>query len=247
MRAALAALLTLLAAPALSAECRDVTHLGQSYTVCEATPASDDLQLFLRDGAGDILGSFSAVEAQEGRPLIFAMNAGMYHDDRRPVGHYIEDGQEQMRVITSDGPGNFGLLPNGVLCIGGGTVRVIESRAYAADPPGCTFATQSGPMLVLDGVLHPRLIPGGTSLNYRNGVGTSADGARALFAISNEPVNFHDFATLFRDTLGLPDALYFDGKVSRLYAPALGRDDFGWQMGPIVGVLAPVDAAAPGN
>ncbi|MBT8412516.1 MAG: phosphodiester glycosidase family protein, partial [Octadecabacter sp.] len=182
-------------------------------------------------------GSFAAVEAHTGRTLAFAMNAGMYHDDRDPVGHYIEDGIEEMRVISSDGPGNFGLLPNGVFCIGDG-LRVHETLEYLATKPACTYATQSGPMLVIGGALHPRFLPDSDSRFIRNGVGTSADGSRAVFAISNEPVTFHDFGTLFRDTLALPDALFFDGKVSRLYAPALNRSDFGFgPLGPMVGVL----------
>ena len=237
----LAALLVLIAAPAGAVECSDVVHLDQSFTICDVDPAEDDLRLFLRDDMGDVLGSFSAVEDHEGRPLLFAMNAGMYHEDRSPVGHYIEDGRQEMRVIAGDGPGNFGLLPNGVLCITDNSARVIETLTYLDEAPACRHATQSGPMLVQDGILHPRLIPGGTSRHYRNGVGTSAEGDRAVFAISNDPVNFHDFATLFRDRLGLPDALYFDGKISRLHAPELGRSDFGWRMGPIVGVLAPLD------
>ncbi len=227
--------IALLATPAAAVTCEDISHLDASYTVCEVS-AVEDLRLFLRDDAGDILGSFSAIERHTGRDLLFAMNAGMYHDDRAPVGHYVENGIEQMRVIASDGPGNFGLLPNGVFCIAD-RLRVIETLAYQAQAPACTFATQSGPMLVIDGALHPRFIEGGSSKYIRNGVGTSADGTRAVFAISNEAVNFHDFGTLFRDRLGLANALYFDGKVSRLYAPDLGRDDFGWQMGPMVGVL----------
>ncbi|MCF2871285.1 phosphodiester glycosidase family protein [Octadecabacter sp. G9-8] len=238
--------LFLLATPAAAqfneVPCENIDHLGASYTVCEVL-ATDDIQLFLRDDDGAILGSFSAVENHAGRTLTFAMNAGMYHDDRDPVGHYIEDGVEEMRVITSDGPGNFGLLPNGVLCIGD-DVRVYETLAYVDAQPACDFATQSGPMLVIDGALHPRFIPDGTSKFIRNGVGTSADGTRAVFAISNEAVNFHDFATLFRDRIGLPDALYFDGKVSRMYATSINRSDFGWQLGPIVGVL---DGATPSN
>ncbi len=235
------ALLVLWAAPAGAVDCTGITHLDQAFTICEVDPDREGLRLFLRDDAGDILGSFSAVEQHADRPLAFAMNAGMYHEDRSPVGHYIENDREEMHVIASDGPGNFGLLPNGIFCITDDSARVIETRAYLADRPGCRHATQSGPMLVLDGVLHPRLIPGGTSRYIRNGVGTSASGDRAVFAISEAPVNFHDFATLFRDRLGLADALYFDGKVSRLHAPQLGRSDFGWTLGPIVGVLAPVD------
>ena len=234
-------LLMLWAGPLAAVDCGEVTHRDQAFAVCEVDPARDDLRLFLRDDAGDILGSFRVVERHTGRPLAFAMNAGMYHDDRRPVGHYIEDGQEETRVIEGPGPGNFGLLPNGVFCISRDRARVIETRAYQADRPACRHATQSGPLLVRDGALHPRLIPGGTSRHIRNGVGTSASGDRAVFAISQAPVNFHDFATLFRDRLGLGDALYFDGKVSRLHAPRLGRSDFGLRMGPIVGVLVPVD------
>lgn len=230
--------LVVLATPAAAVVCEDIDHLGASYTICEVDTATDDLRLFLRDDAGEILGSFDAVEADEGRALLFAMNAGMYHDDRRPVGHYVENGREEMRVVTSAGPGNFGLLPNGIFCIGDDVAQVYETLDFVSRELPCPFATQSGPMLVIDNELHPDLIPNGTSRNIRNGVGTSWEGDRAVFAISNEAVNFHDFATLFRDTLALPNALYFDGKVSRLHAPALDRSDFGWQMGPIVGVLA---------
>jgi len=141
-------------------------------------------------------------------------------------------------VCTVDLPrDDFGLLPNGVFCLNDTTARVIESLQFAADAPACRDATQSGPMLVIAGDLHPRFIPNGSSRFIRNGVGTSADGTVAYFAISNEPVNFHSFGRLFRDHIGVDQALYFDGKVSRLHAPSLNRSDFGWSLGPIVGVV----------
>ena len=171
------------------------------------------------------------------------MNAGMYHEDRDPVGHYVEDGAQEMRVISSDGPGNFGLLPNGIFCISD-LLGVYETLDFIAQAPDCTYATQSGPMLVINGALHPRFIENSDSLNIRNGVGTTADGTAAVFAISNDAVNFHNFGTFFRDHLDVPNALFFDGKISRLYAPSLNRSDFGWQLGPIVGVL---DATTPAN
>lgn len=224
---------------AATAACRDLQFEAESYTVCEVA-AAQDLRLFYAGPEG-AYGSFNAVEealAAKGETLGFGMNAGMYHPDLRPVGLYIEEGVEKTPLVTREGPGNFGLLPNGVFCIGAG-LRVIESLAYQAAPPGCRFATQSGPMLVIDGALHPKFMAGSDSLHIRNGVGTSEDGQTAYFVISNQPVNFYDFARLFRDALGVKNALYLDGAISRLLAPEIGRMDAGFPMGPMIGLVVP--------
>ena len=221
------------------AACRDILFEAVSYTVCEVS-AQEDLRLF-HAGPEGAFGSFVAVDAAlsaQGLRLDFAMNAGMFHHDLAPAGLYIENGVETAPLVTQAGPGNFGLLPNGVFCIGDG-FRVIESLTYQAEAPACRYATQSGPMLVIDGALHPKFLADSDSVYLRNGVGVSADGERAVFAISNAAVNFHSFARLFRDGLGLPEALYLDGSISRLYAPALQRHDGGFPMGPIVGVVVP--------
>ena len=243
MRRALGLVAVLLAGPAAAADCRDLTVEGASYTACRIDPAAEDVRLWLRDETGRILGTFDRVNdrlSAEGAALGIAMNAGMYHDDRRPVGLYIEDGEEMAPIVTREGPGNFGMLPNGILCLGEGTAAVIESRRFAADRPACRYATQSGPMLVIDGALHPRFIPGSDFTNLRNGAGVAPDGTLWL-AISNEPVNFHDFARLFRDELGTPDALYLDGSVSRLYRRDTGRHDIGFPMGPVIGTVVRAD------
>ncbi|MCA0929519.1 phosphodiester glycosidase family protein [Ruegeria profundi] len=228
------------AAQAAAVTCEKVTHEEKRYTVCEVDASEADLRLFLKDENGELLGHFSSVNevlAADGKRLAFAMNAGMYHDDRSPVGHYVEDGQEQMRVIPNAGPGNFGLLPNGVFCISEGRADVFETLDYVDRAPVCRFATQSGPMLVIDGELHPRFLPDSTSLYVRNGVGTSADGTRAVFAISDDYVTFHEFGSLFRDVLKTPNALFLDGNISRMYERASNRSDIGFSLGPIVGVV----------
>ncbi len=241
MRTLTAALFCLLSGPVIAQNdtqaCEDVAWLDQSFTICEVQ-AGSDLRLFHSDDNGNLLGSFSAVNAHlpEGQSLGFAMNAGMYHNDYSPVGLFIEEGEVKGSLASGGGFGNFGLTPNGVFCINQ-TFQVIETNAFRDTAPTCDYATQSGPMLVIDGELHPRLLPEGTSKYIRNGVGTSEDGQRAVFAISNERVNFHDFATLFRDHIGLPNALYFDGKVSRLYDSISGRSDFGFSLGVIVGTV----------
>lgn len=226
-----------LPAPAEAVTCRDTAFEAQSYTVCDVA-LGEDLRLF-HSGTDGAYGSFSAVDAAlaaTDQKLAFAMNAGMFHHDLSPVGLYVENGVEAARLITTDGPGNFGLLPNGVFCVSD-TLRVIESRAFKAENPACRYATQSGPMLVIDGALHPRFLATSDSYNYRNGVGVSDDGQVASFVISNDMVNFHSFARFFRDVLGVKNALFLDGSISRLYAPELERHDAGFPMGPMVGVV----------
>ncbi|WP_171171987.1 phosphodiester glycosidase family protein [Ruegeria sp. HKCCA0370] len=228
------------AAQASAVTCEKLTHDDKRYTVCEVDAENEDLRLFLNDENGDLLGHFSSVNealAPGGKRLAFAMNAGMYHDDRSPVGHYVENGKEVMRVISNPGPGNFGLLPNGVFCIRAGRADVFETLDFIDRAPDCRFASQSGPMLVIDGELHPRFLADSTSHYVRNGVGTSTDGTRAVFVISEDYVTFHEFGRLFRDVLETPNALFFDGNISRMYDRANNRSDVGFSLGPIVGVV----------
>ena len=238
-----AAILTLTSAAlgtgALAADCWSLEFENVPFAACEIDPAEEDVRLFLNDADGRPFGSFDKVAAHvgaQGRHLVLAMNGGMYHPNRNPVGLYVEDGMELSPIVTSDGPGNFGLLPNGVLCLDEGAADIDESRGFARSGVSCSFATQSGPMLVIDGQLHPRLLADSPSRFIRNGIGVTEDG-RIVTAISDEPVNFHRFARLFRDVFKTPDALFLDGKVSRLYAPMIERHDFGLPMGPILGVV----------
>ncbi|MEL7014294.1 MAG: phosphodiester glycosidase family protein [Pseudomonadota bacterium] len=230
------------AIPANAVECSNERFTDHSFAVCRVDVTEHDLRLFLDDPAtGRVLGSFNNLAdmlEQEGRRLLFAMNAGMYHPDRSPVGLFIEGSERVAPIVTGASSGNFGLLPNGVFCIRPGRVDVFETRHFARQDIACRFASQSGPMLVIEGNLHPRFLPDSDSVFIRNGVGTTANGREAYFVISREPLNFHTFARFFRDHLGLAQALYFDGKISKLFAPGLDRRDGGFPMGPIVGVVS---------
>jgi len=240
--AAATSLFSLLAcAPAKAETCRAVEFETAFYTVCSVS-LDADIRLFHSDGDGNLHGQFDALAADleaQGLELVFAMNAGMYHEDRAPVGLYVEAGEERARIVLGPGPGNFGMVPNGVFSIApDGGAAVWESETFAETAPPVAYATQSGPMLVVDGDIHPRFNPEGTSKKRRNGVGITADGKTVHFVISDVPVNFHGFARLFRDELGTPNALFLDGGVaSKIYAPELERNEKGLEMGPMVGVV----------
>ena len=234
-------MLVAMALPSGAAQCERVDHDGQGYVLCQVEAAQEPALRLFQDGPdGAPLRNFANVRRtlDEGQTLSFAMNAGMFHADYRPVGLLVVDGVELSPIVTGASRDNFGMLPNGVFCTGGSApFRVIESRAFAKSQPQCRLATQSGPMLVIDGDLHPRFLVDSDSRYIRNGVGVSADGDTAWFAISDRPVTFHEFGRLFRDGLKARNALYFDGSISRLYAPQLRRNDFGWSMGPIIGLV----------
>ncbi len=240
----LAGLMVIGASGASQAEpCRDESFENARYIVCSFDPAKDDMRLYWRGHDGRALRSFGALSQalqEQGQSLQFAMNGGMYERDFSPVGLYIENGQQITRIVTRSGPGNFGLLPNGVLCLSDDTARIIESREFASNAPKCRDATQSGPMLVIDGELHPRFLPKSSTRFIRNGVGVTEAG-RLITAISDQPVNFHVFGPLFRDQLKTPHALFLDGNISRLVAPDLNRHDIGFPLGPMLVVTRPVD------
>ncbi len=228
-------------AHAANGPCASQPFENAGYAICTFDARHDDIRLYWKDSGGKPYANFASLAQTlktRGRALRFAMNAGMFEADLSPVGLFVEDGKREHRADTREGASNFHLKPNGIFWIGDGAVGVAETSRYLADPPAARFATQSGPMLVIDGRIHPSILPTGTSEKIRNGV-CVRDGTTAIFAISDEPVTFHAFARLFRDALGCSNALFLDGSVSSLYAPDLGRDDEFSPLGPIVGVSAP--------
>lgn len=228
--------------------CEDRRLLGASYIVCKFDPAADDLRLYWRGQDGRPFRTFDALSdvlQGEGRTLVFAMNGGMYERDFSPVGLHIEKGRTLSPLNTKTVTGrpsqipNFYKKPNGVFYWGEGGAGVLESGQFRVQKPGAAFATQSGPMLVIDGIIHPAFIPKSRDLKPRNGVGVAPDGS-VYFVMTKGRVSFHDFARVFRDGLGVQNALFLDGGwAPGLYAPELGRNDRPGHggYGPIIAVV----------
>ncbi|HEX8239205.1 MAG TPA: phosphodiester glycosidase family protein [Allosphingosinicella sp.] len=163
----------------------------------------------------------------------------MYDEEGQPIGLYVENGDTRHRLNLRSGPGNFHLLPNGVFAVDDrGLVSIVPSARFARASRPARWATQSGPMLLIAGKLHPRFDSDGPSRLVRNGVGVAGP-RTAWFAISEEGVSFGRFARLFRDELGCTDALFLDGTVSSLWDPGVGRKDAYSVLGPMVAVFRP--------
>jgi len=228
-------------AGAAAVDCFELQQGQVRASVCRVNVKQERLQLFLQDGQGRTFGGFAGLERWldgKGEKLGFAMNAGMYRPDYSPAGLYISEGHRMRPLVTANGHGNFYLKPNGVFLVSDAGARVVETAEYVRLREKVTLATQSGPLLLRHGTIHPAFRPQSDSRLIRNGVGVPSPDI-ALFAISDTPVNFYEFAVLFRDVLHCPDALYLDGNVSSLHAPQLGRSDRMARLGPILAVVEP--------
>jgi uncharacterized protein YigE (DUF2233 family) len=205
--------------------CKDVVFEGNSFGICDIDLRQVRISLHLRDesGAPYMFPSRlrAALEAQ-GQQVLAIMNAGMFEADLSPVGLYLERGRLLKAANRRNGPGNFHLKPNGIFFFSGGRAGVSETGAYDTHRRWPEESgTQSGPMLVINGRLHPRFDQDGESRKTRNGVGVRQDGT-VVFAVSRSGVSFGTFARLFRDQMNTPNALFLDGSVSVLSGEGIG-------------------------
>lgn len=161
--------------------------------------------------------------------LLFAMNAGMYNQDFAPIGYTVINSKQILSLNLKQGAGNFHLMPNGVFWWDKtgfyiDTSSNMAKKLQSGIKPN--YATQSGPMLVIDGNIHPKFDPNSTSVKIRNGVGVDCQDDKIHFVISDTPVTFYQFADVFKNTLQCQNALFLDGGIaSALYAPQINRHD----------------------
>jgi uncharacterized protein YigE (DUF2233 family) len=232
-------LLMLLACVALraSAEPIQVSHLtagSTSYDVVELDLQLADLKLYWKNADGVAYESIGALRSSLGKKFLMATNSGIYSAEYTPLGLHVERGEILSPVNKScASKGNFFKCPNGIFMTTKQGAKVIYTKEYSQFRDGVVDATQSGPILVRAGKLHPAFQKRSQNLKLRSGVGVNAEG-HVFFAISHGTVDFYDFAVFFRDTLHCPNALYLDGTISVL---TVGNEDSS-QLEPFVGIWA---------
>jgi uncharacterized protein YigE (DUF2233 family) len=205
-----------------------------SYTV---DTKKQDIKFYWKNDTGEIFRSINSLNnwlASKNKNLIFAMNGGMFKADNSPQGLFVENGNEIRALDTATGSGNFYLMPNGVFFITTNNEPIICKTTKYKEFANIKYATQSGPMLVINGQIHSAFKKGSTNLNIRNGVGILPNNT-VLFAMSKNEINLYDFANYFKK-LGCKNALYLDGFVSRTYLPEQNCLQTDGNFGVIIGV-----------
>jgi len=218
---------------------KQITFLEKRYFVFEADPHQYKVELFNQVQNNGQLYSFNKIAAIKGNSLVFVTNGGMYEKDFSPVGLYISNGKTYNPINTKqDGTGNFyQLKPNGVFMINNnGDALVLTTEAYAKTSPEPNIATQSGPMLLVNGLINGNFKEHSENVNIRNGVGVNKKN-NVVFVISIDPVNFYELAELYKEKLDCTNALYLDGFVSQYFAPEIQKAPLpGVQLGTFISV-----------
>ena len=176
----------------------------------------------------------------DAKPLMIT-NGGMFDPDYSPHGllvcnHKVYKGLDTRTAKNA----NFYLQPNGVFFIEGGKYAVLSTKAFREKYPDLKdkspdFATQSGPMLVINDSINSNFTNGSQNMNIRSGVGILPNG-NPVFIIC-QGINFYDFATLFKDKFGCRSALFLDGAISEMFVgPQEEQKLANFSFGPMIAV-----------
>ncbi len=198
---------------------------------------SDELKFYWKNDKKEIFRSIENLKnwlKKRNKTLKFATNSGMNKNDNSPQGLYIENQETIVPLDTSNGNGNFYLQPNGVFYITTNNEANISTTKNFKNSTTIKYATQSGPMLLINGQIHSAFKEGTANLNIRNGVGILPNN-KIIFAMSKEEINFYDFSNYFK-SLGCKNALYLDGFVSQTYLPEKNWTQNDGNFGVIIGI-----------
>ncbi|MBL9131012.1 MAG: phosphodiester glycosidase family protein [Verrucomicrobiaceae bacterium] len=203
-----------------------VEHEGAKYHLFRVDPAGwPKLQLSWLGADGKPLGDFNGLRrdlAAKGQKIAFATNAGIFERGPKPCGLTICGSKELVPLNLRPGEGNFYLKPNGVFYLddklGPG---VMEAAEFARSGLRPRLATQSGPLMLRGGVIHPAFNLHSPNKRLRNAVGVRKRDRQIIFAMSERDdatlgtVTFHQFSRFFLH-LGCEDVLYLDGDISNM-------------------------------
>ncbi|WP_245200414.1 phosphodiester glycosidase family protein [Herbaspirillum sp. LeCh32-8] len=239
--------MTLNAIPAHAVEMKQYQYRQTFISTCRADPRADAIRTYWKDPNGNPLATFVRLDAMlrgQGQELLCATNAGIYDKQLQPLGLYVEGGNVLRKLNTRQNAyGNFYMQPNGVFVLSEHNAYIVETSDYAAETglwsSTVRYATQSGPLMIVNGKINKRFDPDSLNVVVRNAVCLDAAGMVTL-AIARNPISFYDFAVFLRDEIKCTDALYLDGSISRMY-PTL-EANIGPAFGAMIAIVRPAAA-----
>lgn len=210
---------------AFALESRTITLDNKTFRLLEVPVQS--LNLHWQNADGKAYGSMVKLKkslANEGKTVLAMMNAGIYSHNDVPAGLHVENGTILKTLNTNKGQGNFHLQPNGVFLLSkAGQASIVTTadyqQHYAGNEKALKLATQSGPMLLINGKINRKFLPNSPSEYSRNGICTTAKGKVYFLATDAFPAvksNLYQFASAAQQ-IGCDNALYLDGSISKLY------------------------------
>lgn len=214
---------------------------GVQYQIFIADLDSHYIDLHLYNSASTINQVKTELESQN-KSCLMITNAGMFTPTYEPEGLYVQNSTTLFKLdsLQPDTNLNFYLQPNGVFFIDTANIpHIVTTRNYfkVAANSKPRIATQSGPMLVIDGKLHQAFKPNSENKYVRSGVGLLSNG-KVVFACTVNGSNFYNFASVFKDVFGCANALFLDGAISLMYQPGISPQTTGGQFGPIISVTS---------
>jgi len=213
-------------------------EIDETNFICHVlNPKSHTIRFYWQNDIGENIKSIGRLKEwlqKRNEVLVFAMNGGMYKKDLSPLGLYVENGKVLVKInSTKTAHGNFYLQPNGIFYLTKDYNAIVCKTTDFVFNDNVKYATQSGPMLLIDGEIHTKFTEGSKYINIRNGVGILSNGDM-FFAMSKKKVNFYDFASYFKQ-MGCKNALYLDGFVSKTYLPEIGCEQLDGTFGVLIG------------
>lgn len=180
-------------------------------------PSKENIGLFLKNSNNKPYASLNTLKEEltkNNKQILFAMNAGMYMENLMPLGLYIEDSKTIRKLNEAKNKyGNFYIEPNGVFFKTTNSFHIVSREKYQIiSKNNISFATQSGPLLIIDGGINSNItkLTGSTTRN----AACINDEKDLILTISTKSVTFSELANHLKNNLHCQNAIFLDGGIS---------------------------------
>lgn len=229
-----------------NAEVFNVNYKNSKFQVVVVNSKYNTLKI-ISNGSGNMQGLEYHYKQNPNAKVL--MNAGMFEADGSAVGLLISNNKLIKNInLKTNLPGNFYSMKNAIFYVDVNgkyylNPTTVFNEKFKHKYQSILFATQSGPVLNIEGKINKEFNKNSVNKLIRNGIGIVSNKKNniAIFVISKTPTTFYELASLFK-YLGCDNAMYLDGTISSLFyknnsnkkdKPQIG----GMKLGPIFAIM----------